>query len=81
MTKKVRRVVTGLALIMPSVLLGVSVFQTHQLRYGFETALAQNQRLLEQNNTLIEMLSASTQEALNEIQDMQVSHGTSNCRK
>lgn len=80
MTKRIRRFVVGVALVMPSVLLGFSVVQTHQLRFGFEKALEQNQKLLRQNDTLIELLSVSTQEALAELQEIQVPHGTHTCR-
>ena len=80
MTRKFRRGVITVALIMPSVLLGFSVVQTHQLQYGFDTALSQNQKLLEQNETLIDLLSTSTREALAEIIDLQVKNGTPQCR-
>lgn len=80
MTKRIRRFVVGMALVMPSVLLGFSVVQTHHLRDGFEKALEQNQKLLRQNDTLIELLSSSTQKALSELQEMQVADGTHKCR-
>lgn len=81
MTRKIRRFVIATSLIMPSVLLGFSVVQTHQLQWGFDTALNQNQRLLMQNETLIELLSISTREALAEITELQAAHGLYKCSK
>lgn len=57
--RRVYVAVVSLLLVIPSALLGVSAFQTLELRRGFSESIKQTQRLLEQNEMLIETLTGA----------------------